>query len=87
METKEIIGFLIIFLIILTFAGFVIVNSYIKNILLLTGFALLFAGIINSKQKCPEKEIIYRNVPRSFREEQENQIPVSELFNDMFSTF
>lgn len=53
-------------------------------------FLILMFGIIlvyNSFQKseCPKPEVIYKLVPRSFSEEQENPVLVSDLFSKMFS--
>lgn len=82
---KEITGYVLIVLLVIVFAGFLVFNSYYKNFLLLSGFTVLILGIVNRRNKCPKKEIIYRNVPRTFIEEQENPILPSEMFRGMFT--
>ena len=34
--------------------------------------------------KCPPKEIIYKYIPRTFKEEQDNPVPISDMFDSMF---
>ena len=41
--------------------------------------------IMRSMNECKPQKIIYRYVPRSFEEEQNNPVMVSEIFKTMFS--
>lgn len=49
------------------------------------GILLLVIGIMNGSNKCPEQQIIYKYIPRTFNEEQESPIYVSDIFKTMFS--
>lgn len=40
---------------------------------------------LNTLKKCPKPYIEYRYVPRSFTEEQEQPVPIENIFNKMFS--
>lgn len=58
-----------------------------KNILLIILFiGILFVSIDYTKMnaECTRTKIIYKYIPRTFREEQESPVSVSELFADMF---
>jgi hypothetical protein len=61
----------------------------IKNIFLI----LIFIGILliivdyvkkTTISKCPKNKIIYKYIPRSFKEQQDDPIMVSEIFDDLF---
>lgn len=49
--------------------------------------SLIFMGIdlIRTYNKCPEDKIIYRYIPRSFIEEQQDPVPLDDIFYDMFN--
>jgi hypothetical protein len=53
--------------------------------LFLAGIIFLVVGYVNQIKKCPPPKIEYRFIPRTFEEEQNNPVLVSQLFNDMFS--
>lgn len=53
-------------------------------LLLLFGFTLLVIDVTRIYFKCPPSKIIYRFVPRTFKEEQDNPVLVSDLFKTMF---
>jgi hypothetical protein len=40
---------------------------------------------LNTLTKCPKPYIEYRYVPRSFKEEQDQPVPIENIFNKMFS--
>jgi len=42
-------------------------------------------GYVNQVKKCPPPKIEYRYVPRTFEQEQENPVKVSELYHTMFT--
>lgn len=48
------------------------------------GVLLIVIGYIRSRQICPPDKIVYRFVPRTFTEDQENPVPVDEVFRKMF---
>lgn len=53
-------------------------------LLFFAGVLMVTVGYVNQLHKCPPARIEYRYVPRTFQEEQENPIRVSQLFNNMF---
>lgn len=59
------------------------------NLVILLIFFLSITGIVvgyvNQVQKCPRPKVEYRYIPRSFQEEQDNPVPISQQFNDMFT--
>lgn len=58
-----------------------------KNILILLflcGFICIIVGVLNSYKQCPPPQIEYRFIPRTFREEQENPVPLLAIYGDMF---
>jgi len=55
-------------------------------LILFIGILFLSIGWIKSEQFCPAPIIEYRYIPRSFQEEQDDPVKVSELFNNMFTT-
>jgi hypothetical protein len=55
-------------------------------ILVLTFFGVIsvVVGYVNQLKKCPPPSIEYRYIPRTFEEDQENPVKISELYNSMF---
>jgi len=45
---------------------------------------MVTVGYINQLQKCPPPKVEYRYIPRTFDQEQDNPVRVSQLFNNMF---
>lgn len=59
----------------------------IKNIALLLGLIGLIFVIIDVTRvysKCPSNQTIYRYIPRTFKEEQDNPVPLMDIFGAMF---
>ena len=40
---------------------------------------------IKTMRKCPKPYIEYRYVPRSFKDEQDEPVPIDDIFNKMFA--
>jgi len=59
-------------------------NIYI-TIIIIIAYSILVVGLTQMYYKCPPSKIIYKYVPRTFREEQDSPVPVSEIFADMFN--
>lgn len=62
-------------------------NAY-QSLILITlfiGFLLIAVDYSKMTADCTRTKIIYKYIPRTFREEQESPINVSELFSDLFS--
>ena len=58
--------------------------NFVLLTILFIGFTFIIVGYIKSKQDCPPPQIEYRYVPRTFREEQEDPTPITEIFEKMF---
>ncbi len=54
-------------------------------ILTFIGIMSVVVGYINQLKKCPPPKIEYRYVPRTFQQDQENPVKVSELYSTMFT--
>ena len=54
-------------------------------LLLLFGTILVIIEFIKSSQKCPVQKVIYKYIPRTFEEEQEEPVYVSDIFRTMFT--
>lgn len=53
-------------------------------VLLLTGFVFIAIGFVKANRNCPPRKVEYRFVPRTFVEEQESPVPVTDIFAKMF---
>ena len=38
----------------------------------------------STQSQCPQNKIIYKYIPRSFKEQQEDPLMVSEIFDELF---
>jgi hypothetical protein len=56
----------------------------ISHILLIIGVVLISVGFARMYYTKDNSQIIYRYIPRSFVEDQENPPPLSDLFGTMF---
>ena len=56
----------------------------INTIILITGIILVVIAFLQYLKNCPPERIEYRFVPRTFKENQEDPIQVSEVFEGMF---
>ena len=54
------------------------------EIIIILGFVMIIIEITRAYYKCPPNRTVYRYIPRSFKEEQENPIPINDILNDMF---
>jgi hypothetical protein len=62
----------------------------IKNlfvILIFIGFVMLIIDYVKKStyNKCPKNKIIYKYIPRSFKDQQEDPVMISEIFDELFS--
>lgn len=60
---------------------------FIIQLILFLGVLLVVVqvALINERVKKVDKEIVYRYIPRTFEEEQEDPVPISDIFETMFS--
>lgn len=59
-------------------------SNFVANTVLLVGVTIVIYGITYKKNK-QQTRIEYRFVPRTFKEEQENPVKPSEIFEDIFA--
>ena len=52
--------------------------------LLFIGMVFIVVGFIRSQRHCAPAKVEYRFVPRTFIEDQENPVPVTDIFAKMF---
>lgn len=53
-------------------------------LLLLVGFVFIVVGFVKANKNCPKPRVEYRFTPRSFTEEQQSPVPVTDIFAKMF---
>jgi len=54
-------------------------------IITLFGILLVIIDLARMTKTCPPDKVIYRFVPRTFKEEQDSPIPIKDIFGDMFA--
>lgn len=54
-------------------------------LLLLIGVIFISIGYIKTNQFCPPSKIEYRYIPRTFEQEQNNQVPLMAIHGKMFT--
>jgi hypothetical protein len=59
--------------------------KHLVYFLILFGILLITINLVGMYKKCPTEKILYRYIPRTFEEEQNSPIPVTELFADLFN--
>ena len=56
----------------------------IITIITIFGILLVIIDLARMTKTCPPDKVIYRFVPRTFKEEQETPISIKDIFGDMF---
>lgn len=59
--------------------------TYYYILTTITITALVMYILFKTFYKCPENKIIHRYIPRTFKEEQDEPVMVSDIFKTMFS--
>lgn len=54
--------------------------------LFFAGVIFVVIGYINQLRQCPPPKVEYRYIPRTFDEEQNDQVKVSQLFRNLFDS-
>ena len=54
-------------------------------LVILLGIILIIIQLGRGSVTCPKKEIIYRYIPRTFEEEQDEPVFVTDIFKTLFS--
>ena len=60
-------------------------SSLIVLILIFIGVIMVVSGYARTTTECPVPKTIFKFVPRTFEEEQENPTLATDIFADMFS--
>lgn len=53
--------------------------------LLFLGVCCILISVAQNEKICPKQKIIYRYIPRTFEEEQNDPVYISDIFATMFS--
>lgn len=61
------------------------VFSVLMQIIFIIGILLVIISLARAYNRCPPPRTIYRYVPRTFIEEQENPVPLDDVFYAMFN--
>ena len=61
------------------------INKGILIMLLICGVIMVIIELVRVDNKCPEQRVIYRYIPRTFDEEQDEPVWVSDIFKSMFT--
>ena len=59
--------------------------AIIVKLLFIIGIILIIVDLAKTYNKCPPEKTVYRYIPRTFIEEQENPVPLDDIFYDMFN--
>jgi len=59
--------------------------TIIMQLIFIVGVVLVIIGLVRTYNQCPPPKIVYRYVPRTFIEEQENPVPLDDIFYTMFN--
>lgn len=52
---------------------------------LFIGITLVIIEFVKTEQKCPKQKIIYKYIPRTFEDEQDEPVYPSDIFKAMFT--
>lgn len=57
----------------------------IMMIIFIIGLLLIMVDVIKTYNQCPPEKVTYKYIPRTLREEQENPVPLHDIFYTMFN--
>jgi len=57
----------------------------VMTAMLIIGIIFVTINLTQSYSKCQKTKTVYRYVPRTFIEDQENPVPLDDIFYDMFN--
>ena len=60
-------------------------SRLITLLIIIVGISLIIIQLFKEQVNGNSEKIIYRYIPRSFNEQYDNPVPVSEIFTKMFS--
>ena len=59
--------------------------SVLMQCIFIIGLLLAMISVVRAYNQCEPPKIIYRYIPRTFVEEQENPVPLDDIFYQMFN--
>jgi len=59
--------------------------SVLMQSFFIIGLLLVMIAVVRAYNQCEPSKIIYRYIPRTFVEEQENPVPLDDIFYTMFN--
>tara|TARA_Y100001958_G_C21082492_1_gene438344 strand:- start:333 stop:704 length:372 start_codon:yes stop_codon:yes gene_type:complete len=65
--------------------GFLYSIKSLSFLLLFSGIILFVVGYVREENFSRPEKVVYRYIPRSFKEEQENPTPIMSIYSKMFS--
>ena len=60
-------------------------NKIIVLLILFTGILMMTISIVKNSTSNQKERIVYRYIPRTFENEQNNEVGVTDIFNAMFT--
>lgn len=60
-------------------------NKILLMIFFFIGLIFVIVELVREKQKCPPQKVVYKYIPRTFEEEQNEPVYVSDIFKSMFT--
>lgn len=61
------------------------IPKYVMLLILFIGILFIVVGLVKDTTEIPKTKIIYRYLPRTFEEEQNDPIYVTDIFKTMFT--
>lgn len=59
--------------------------AIIMQFLFIIGFCMIVIAVVQTYSQSPNPRVVYRYVPRTFIEDQENPVPLDDIFYTMFN--
>jgi len=59
--------------------------SILMKMLFIIGLVVIIISLVKAYNNCPPEKTVYRYIPRTFIEDQENPVPLDDIFYTMFN--
>lgn len=60
-------------------------NKFLMILMMFIGVLFIVVSLVKTSDKCPDAKIVYRYVPRTYDEEQNEPVYPSDIFRTMFT--
>lgn len=57
----------------------------LMQVIFIIGIIFLIIATVKAYNRCPVPKVIYRYIPRTFIEDQENPVPLDDIFYGLFN--